>query len=268
MSEPKIPGGYIVIARQIVESQIWNKPPLYIKVWVYLLSQAQHSEYKRLKRGQLSTSIPEIIEACSWHIGYRKVKPTKDQIYQIIDWLRKPHESVHERQTKATMITTTKATQGLLITIENYNFYQDSSNYESNKESNNENDTKAISEQQQSNNINKNDNNEKNEENETKKIYTQDFLDWYSSYPNKFNKEQSFKNWNTLLKKETKENIIAATEEYKKQIKKNNTSLQYITRSTNFIGQKAEYKGYLKQVEAKPEKEHKKVQVVIKECAS
>lgn len=165
MSEPKIPGGYIVIARQIVESEIWNKPPLYIKVWVYLLSQAQHSEYKRLKRGQLSTSIPEIIEACSWHIGYRKVKPTKDQIYQIIDWLRKPRESVHERQTKATMITTTKATQGLLITIENYSFYQDSANYESNKESNNENDMKATSKQRQANNINKNGKNGKNGKN-------------------------------------------------------------------------------------------------------
>lgn len=136
MPEPKIPGGYILISRKLVESEIWRKPPLYLKVWLYLLMKAQHGSYRSLKRGQLRTSIPEIIEECSWYVGYRKVKPTKDQIYQIIEWLRNPHESNDEHHTKATMITTTKATHGFLVTIDNYSFYQDSKNYESNDEGN------------------------------------------------------------------------------------------------------------------------------------
>ncbi|MBP3953621.1 hypothetical protein [Bacillus suaedae] len=155
MNEPLIPGGYIILSRQIIESSIWDKPPLYLKVWLYLLNRAQYKEFKQLKRGQLFVSIPEIREACSWYVGFRKEKPTKDQIYQIIDWLRKPNEAVDEAKTKATMITTTKATHGLLITIDNYGVYQNPNNYESNDESNNEKEMRATREQRAPNNINK-----------------------------------------------------------------------------------------------------------------
>lgn len=170
MNEPKIPGGYILLSRKIIESQIWDKPPLYLKVWIYLLSRAQHSEYRDLKKGQLITSIPDIMDDCSWHVGYRKIKPTKDQVYQVIEWLRNPsgkisrncYESNGESNKRATMITTMKATQSMLINVENYSYYQDSKNYESNNESNNENETKGIREQRQPDNINKNDKNDKN----------------------------------------------------------------------------------------------------------
>lgn len=160
MEKSKISGGYIIIARNIVESEIWNKPALYIKVWLYLLTRTQHSDYKKLKRGQLITSIPEIIEACSWYIGYRKEKPSKDQIYKIIEWLRKPCESITESNMKPTMITTVKATHKLLINIENFDFYQTPKNYESNKEDLNEVEKKAIGEQRNPVNINKNVKNE------------------------------------------------------------------------------------------------------------
>jgi len=79
----------------------------------------------------------------------------------------------------------------------------------------------------------------------TKNIYTKDFETWYGLYPNKFNKEQTFKNWNSILKEDCKENIAKATVEYLKQIKEHKTELKYIIRSTNFIGQKKQYKGYL-----------------------
>jgi hypothetical protein len=171
MNEPLIPGGYIIISRQIVDSEIWSKPPLYVKVWLYLLTMAQHSQYKGLKRGQLYTSIPDIIEACSWKVGARKERPTKDQIYQVIQWLRKGNEGGHESNTKATMITTTKATHGMLINIDNYDFYQDPKNYESNDEGNDEKATKGTRKQRQPDNINKNVNNVKNEQEKKKKGY-------------------------------------------------------------------------------------------------
>jgi hypothetical protein len=153
--------GYIKIARKIVNSEIFQKPPLYLKVWLYLLIKAQHSQYKQLKPGQLFTSIPEIIEGCFYYVGARKTKPTKDQIFQIIGWLRKPDEGRRESNAKATTITTTKATHGMLITICNYNYYQHSTTYEGNNESNDENSTKLPRKQRQRNNINKNDNNTK-----------------------------------------------------------------------------------------------------------
>ena len=77
--------------------------------------------------------------------------------------------------------------------------------------------------------------------------YTVDFETWYGSYPNKFNKEQTFSNWKKLITIETIENVIAATIEYKKYLKINKVGENYIVRSTNFIGQKQEYRGYLKE---------------------
>jgi hypothetical protein len=161
MSEPKIIGGYLLLARKIIESEIFTKPPLYLKVWIYLLQKAQHSSYKQLKRGQVRTSIPEIMEACSWYMGYRKVTPTKDQIYQIIEWMRKPREGAEGEAMETTMITTTKAIQGMLINIDSYSFYQNPKNYESNSASTAEAEAAATREQQKPDNINNNEKNDK-----------------------------------------------------------------------------------------------------------
>jgi hypothetical protein len=177
-NEPLISGGYIILSRKLIESEIWDKPPLYLKVWIYLLTRAQHKEFRKLKRGQLFVSIPEIQDACSWYVGFRKERPTKDQIYQIIDWLRKPNEAVHEAGTKATMITTTKATQGLLINIDNYWFYQNPKNYESNDEANDEKVMKATREQREPNNINKNVKNAENEKKENTSRHKYEICDY------------------------------------------------------------------------------------------
>lgn len=143
VAEPLIPGGYILLSKKIIESEIWRKPPLYLKVWIYLLSRAQYSDYKNLKRGQLWVSYQEIIDSCAWKVGVRTEKPTKDQIFNILEWFRNPDfegstKATAKATTKATMITTMKATKGMLITIENFNVYQDFKNYESNSESNDE----------------------------------------------------------------------------------------------------------------------------------
>lgn len=174
MGEPLIPGGYILLSRKIIESEIWDKPPLYLKVWLYILSRAQHKKYKGLKRGQLWLTIPEIQEACSWNVGFRKVTPTKDQIFNILEWMRKPantdesrfcYESNDESNTKATMITTMRATRGLLVTVDNYSVYQDPKSYESNDEYDNEKAMKTTREQREGDTTNKNDKNDKNDNN-------------------------------------------------------------------------------------------------------
>lgn len=170
--------GYILISRSILNSEIWRKPPLYQKVWLYLLINAQFKPYKDLERGQLFTSIPEIQDACSYYVGYRKEVPTKDQIYKILDWLRTSHESNNESNnesdTNARMITTTKATHGMVVTICNFNVYQCSENYEGNNESNDERVAKATRKQQRKmsgiTNINETDIRKENKENKEKNI--------------------------------------------------------------------------------------------------
>jgi hypothetical protein len=169
MAEPKIKGGYILLSRKLIESKIFDKPPLYLKVWVYLITKAQHKQYKDLKRGQLWTSIPEIMEACSWYKGFSKITPSKKRIFTIIDWLRNPYEGNDEGNDKETMIETMKGTHGMLVSIVNYNVYQTSKNYEGNDEGNDENSTKGLRREREGNNINKNDKNDKNEEEESKK---------------------------------------------------------------------------------------------------
>jgi hypothetical protein len=77
--------------------------------------------------------------------------------------------------------------------------------------------------------------------------YTPQFLEWYELYPNQWNKEQSFKNFQKLLKQgETYENIMLATKNYIAYLKHRGTvDKQYIVRSTNFTGNKKDYLGYL-----------------------
>lgn len=85
-------------------------------------------------------------------------------------------------------------------------------------------------------------------EKETIKYSTQ-FLEWFEIYPNPFNKSQSFTNFKKLLKEETFENLMIATRNYIADVKDKKTDKQYIVRSTNFIGQKKVYLGYLEMEE-------------------
>ncbi|MCJ8347229.1 hypothetical protein MJH12_16935, partial [bacterium] len=170
---------FIIISRSIVESEIWDKPPLYLKVWMYLLIRAQHKDFKGLKRGQLRTSVKEIQENCAWHSGYRKETPTPKKIRTILAWLRNPYGVVNGSQDeltiKGTMVGITKGTQGMLVTIDKYNAYQDLKNYGGNNGSNGGNPTEVTTEGQRLSlegyNINKNEKNDKNgkEKNKTKK---------------------------------------------------------------------------------------------------
>ena len=91
-----IPGGYILLSRRLIESEIWDKPPMYLKVWIYILTKARHKANQKFSRGELLISIPEIQEDCSHKVVYRKVKPTKDQRYNILEWLRSVNESNYE----------------------------------------------------------------------------------------------------------------------------------------------------------------------------
>lgn len=166
MCDPKNPGGYILVSRKMIESEIWEKPPIYLKVWMYLLLKAQHKPYKNLKRGQVIVSIPELIEECSYKVGYRTEKPKKSQIYNVLDWLRSSNETSNEGNAREPMIKTTKTTRGLIVTISNYNVYQDSKNYEQNKEMHKESEPKETRTKRQPDTINKNVKNLRREEEE------------------------------------------------------------------------------------------------------
>jgi hypothetical protein len=133
--------GYIKLSRRLLLSDIWFKPPLYLKVWIYLLHQAAFKPYNGLARGQLVTSIPQIQEALSYQAGFITKKPTYKEIRQVLDYRRgnQPIKSMHgngwgkwqsSRQgtsqgTSEPMIIAKKIKDGMLVTIVKYSQYQE-----------------------------------------------------------------------------------------------------------------------------------------------
>ena len=122
-----IPGGYILQPRKIDESDIMHDAPVVREVWLYLLRRVNHKDGEKFKRGTNFFRLSDIQEALHWYSGYRKMKYSKPQITKAIRRLR-------ERN----MVETTKETRGLMITILNYNYYQDPKNYGSNDGGNTE----------------------------------------------------------------------------------------------------------------------------------
>lgn len=133
--------GYIKLSRRLLSSDIWFKPPLYLKVWIYLLHQAAFKPYNGLARGQLVTSIPQIQEALSFKAGFITKKPSYKEIWQVLEYMRaeQPINSMQEygggkwqgnRQGKwqgetESMILTRRVKDGMLVTIVKYDQYQD-----------------------------------------------------------------------------------------------------------------------------------------------
>jgi len=126
-----IKGGYILQPRVIDQSKISKAPPHVREIWLYLLRKANHSAAnargKTIQRGQLHTSYLDIREALSWQVGYRK------------EMYKKHHcETAMKLLVKENMITTTKTTRGMIVTICNYDYYQNPKNYGTDSETDNE----------------------------------------------------------------------------------------------------------------------------------
>lgn len=159
----KIPGGYYIKARQIKDSDIAHAPPHVREIWDYLLREANHQGKKKhgftLERGQLLTTYEDIQEDLHWKVGWRKQKYTKWQCENTMKFLRKPRRN-------GSMITTKKTTRGLIITILNYDYYQNPKNYESHKENHNESHNESHSLPQTPDTIDKNEKNGRKKERE------------------------------------------------------------------------------------------------------
>ena len=123
MTEATIPGGYILLSRKLLHSGIMEKPPLFMKLWIWMLMQASFKDHGNLKRGQFFTSYERMRNAMLYKVGYRTVKPTVKEIRGVTKFLM-----------KARMMVITKVTHGMVITILNYDYYQSFKNYEGHNE--------------------------------------------------------------------------------------------------------------------------------------
>lgn len=234
--------GWISIHRKLKECWIYQDKPFdRTHAWIDLLLSANHQDKKvrlgnelvEVKRGSFVTSQLKLMD--KW--GWGKSKLVSFLTLISTDGMIQVH-------------STKKFT---IITILNYETYQNQTSSKQYVPMDNEGSQTAVRPQTDHKQtikqpqpdhktaINNNDNNV------NKNIYTSDFEEFYKLYPNPWNKAQSFKSWKALLKHgETKENILKAAANYIKYLKQKNTiDKQYIVRSTNFLGQHQEYKGYL-----------------------
>lgn len=139
--------GYILLARAIEDSEIWSKPPYYLKAWIHILCKAAFKPYGNLKTGECIVSTEELQEVCSYKAGRRTEKPSTKQIRDFMDFLRSDeghNEGNNESPTKGAMIVTMKVKGGMLVKVLNYERYQASESYESNNGSNNESQMKVT----------------------------------------------------------------------------------------------------------------------------
>ena len=146
----KIKGGYYIKARRIQESEIAHSPPHVREIWDWLLREANHKDVTKhgqtFKRGQVIATYSEIQDALHWMIGWRKMTYSKWDCEKAMKVL-----------VKATMITTRKTTRGMIITLLNYDKYQNPENYESHTSDH----TIATRKPQSTDTINKNEKNDK-----------------------------------------------------------------------------------------------------------
>jgi hypothetical protein len=177
MSEAKqniIKGGYYIKARKIQESAIAHAAPSVREIWDYLLMTCNHSEQtasgRKILRGQTVRTYKDIQDALSWHVGYRKESYSKHDIENALKYL-----------TKHRMISKSKTTRGIVVTICKYSTYQDPKNYENHSESHNG----ATIEPQCGDTINKNDNNVINNTNNKEEVLAkpnlEEVVDFFTS---------------------------------------------------------------------------------------
>lgn len=112
MSE-KIEGGYTIWARKTIESDIFlNKPATWFKIWFYIISHVNWKEGEKLPRGT----------------GYFSYSNLKDDVLKDVS--PDVYKKCIAYLKMSTMISTTKSTRGMYITVLKYGYYQNSNNYE------------------------------------------------------------------------------------------------------------------------------------------
>ena len=184
----KIKGGYILYARKTLGSSIMDKPPLTMKLFTWMLLKANRKDgYRGLSRGQFFTTISDMREAMSWYVGYRKVTPSIQEI-----------RSSYEALKGNIMIDTAKTTRGMIVTVLNYEHYQDPKNYEEHNEQRNEIATKPSTPTHDKQEVIRSTRIKNTCSSISSNGYSKEFLEFWKHYPKKKAKGAAWKAWKKL----------------------------------------------------------------------
>ena len=210
----QIPGGNFKIARKIYNSPIWLKPPLFLKIWLFILGKASHTDTDKngfiYKRGELVTTYDQIIKAVSYIQNKRRILPTIKQIRVILVWLQSEGMILAiplrtgPGPTGADPTAHTRAYIGIKIVVINYNTYQTDENYRGRHQG------RGFSPQGHNNN---------NGEEANKYMSESDFGLFYKAYPKHEGKKKAFDAWLKIRSKNVLLNIILPAIERQKEYK-------------------------------------------------
>ncbi len=215
----QVEGGYIMVAKKLLESSAMRGPPLYLKLFLWMLLNANYKDHGKIKRGQLFTTIAEMQEEMAYNIGYRKKTPTRDQI-----------RKAYEAHTEAHTISVAKTTRGMIITILNYSHYQNAQNYEAHTKK----DTKPTAKVVRSPHY--------KERSKKGNIYTQQAEEIYSAHPKKADRNNSIKSITKILEAGiSPDTLLGAVENYIAYIERKGIERDYIIQSNNFFGRAARW---------------------------
>lgn len=139
---PKIEDGYICLARKIQTSDIWSKPSDWLKIWIYILQEVNHTDNKMYSKGENFFNYRDISRDCG--VKY-------NSITKFVKWAK-----------LATLVATQKTTRGIVIKVLKYDEYQNTQNYKSDTKSDTSGKLKAKQKQHKSYTINNNNKNTKN----------------------------------------------------------------------------------------------------------
>jgi hypothetical protein len=188
----QIPGGNFKIARKIYDSRLWLKPPLFLRVWIFILGKANHSDNEKngivYKRGELITTYDQIIKGVSYIENKKRIFPTIKQIRVILAWLESEKMIlVNPLQallpTGADPTAHTRAYLGIRIVVINYDTYQRDQNYKGRHRG------RPFSPQGHNNN---------NEEERNIYMSDSDFDLFYKSYPRHEAKKKAQEVWKKI----------------------------------------------------------------------
>ena len=245
--------GWIKSHRKITDSAIWSMPPLYLKVWQYLLHAAcfeeknipmKNGSFIKLEKGQHLTSIRVIAGKVSWYERGIEKSPNPKTISEILEWLI--------TQNMIQIENGKNDKQYSLITIVNWVHYQTGNETEGNNEQ---------TEYNQSPDIKNNYNNSKKEKEEKKKeeqkeestpevAPTQDFIkefnDFWDKYPRKHDRKKTYKCFTEKLSKGVNSSdLIAAASGYSNYCSSNKINMVYIKYPCNFLSEDQYYEEYV-----------------------
>lgn len=221
--------GWIKLHRKLQEKAIWQcTTPEQKVILITILLNANHevNEWEwqgkqfTCEPGQMVTSLNSLAEKCGKGVSIKNVR------------------TALEKFEKYGFLTNQSAKTGRLITVVNWEFYQDSS-YEVANQS-------ANSRQSYGKEVatNKND---KNDKNDKKYIYNGHFQELWLAYPRKIDKAAAYKQYQARLNEGyLEEELLQAVKLYAEECKTENRELRFIKHCKTFLGVNGAFAEYIR----------------------